>query len=125
LSDPRRIPRYTLFPYTTLFRSSQGFGELRQLHGVLQRLRRRKSGAHRGEVEDGARDLQAPVPPGLRRIPIGVSQDGFTIIVPRESPGLALELRVLLNSHRSRRGRKIQTASATRARAPITFTALL
>src|SRR5258707_8035780 len=50
----RRPPRSTLFPYTTLFRSSRTFGESafeRNIHRDGSVLRRRRSEEHTSELQ--------------------------------------------------------------------------
>src|SRR5260221_10233683 len=59
----RRPPRSTLFPYTTLFRSSLNLSARRRLSGVLQRVRStnsvRKTGQGTTRSEEHTSELQS------------------------------------------------------------------
>src|SRR5256884_8678676 len=78
----RRPPRSTLFPYTTLFRSTSGIagqcghnGDIRSANDVLTaRLNRRKKGlAHeRGTLFDKAGEVKIAIP-GNRRLQVGAA----------------------------------------------------
>src|SRR3990172_5797815 len=77
----RRPPRSTLFPYTTLFRSSDGTGGRGGPAGVLRLVADRKLGVEQRVLEAvragaGGPGLAATDPEGERPVLRGSDQDG-------------------------------------------------
>src|SRR3712207_7075321 len=71
----RRPPRSTLFPYTTLFRSTQQRGERQAREEPAGRLGGHPPARARGQVPQGPRRLPLQVPrPVLRRTRAGLDR---------------------------------------------------